>query len=132
MSFFGKLIGGAMKAASEMASEGGIYDPGRMKEYSYDDTYDIPNEMGTYRFFEKTNSGNKIHYIGVSQDLHRRVRRHKGSKFFPGEYVAIKVTNTGTSWDELIEHERKKIEQHNPGRNQNSGGGGRRPELDIG
>jgi len=132
MGFLGKLLSGAMNVVSEAASEGGIYDPGRMREYRYDDTDDIPNEMGTYRFFEKTDSGNKIHYIGVSKDLHRRVNQHKGSKFQHGEYVAIKVANSGTTWDELIEHERKKIQQHNPGRNQNSGGGGRRPELDIG
>lgn len=130
MDFFSSLFEGAMKVASSAMSEGGIYDPGRAREYSYNEIDDIPREMGTYRFFEKTNAGNKLWYIGVTQNLHRRVREHKskGEKFKPGEYVAIKIANTGTTWDELINHERKKISQHNPGRNGNSGGGGRRPE----
>jgi hypothetical protein len=131
MSFLGDLLGAAGATVEKAVSEGGIYAPGRMREYGYDNTNDIPSEMGTYRVFEKTDSGNKIHYIGVSKDLRRRVDQHKGRNFRPGEFVAIKVANTGTTWEELIAHERKKIEQHNPGRNQRGGGGGRKPVLDI-
>ncbi len=133
MSFFGKLISGAMSLAAEVDSEGGIYAPGRGREYSYEDADEIPAEMGTYRILSKDDNARKILYIGISKNLRRRILEHKriGIKFKSGEFVAIKIANTGTTFDELCEHERKKIDVHNPERNERGGGGGRRAELDI-
>ncbi len=133
MGFFSNLLGILHSANNTIISEGGIYDSGRGREYSYDTTGQIPTSMGTYRFFERTASGNNILYIGVTVDLRRRVGEHKrkGEKLKPGEFVAIKIANQGTTWEQLINHEQMKITQHNPPRNKNSGKGGRVPVLDV-
>lgn len=132
MGLLGTLWNGAMNAAREVDSEGGIYAPGRGREYDYLDVDQIPREMGTYRVLQKVDSGRNIVYIGISVNLRRRIKEHQRTENFkPDEIVAIKIANSGTTYEELCEHERKKIEIHNPIRNRKGGGGGRRPELDI-
>lgn len=105
------------------------YERGRGKEYPYENINEIPSEMGTYRF----KNNNQIMYIGISNDLRRRVMQHKraGKKFFPGEKVSIQIAKSNATYSQVRRHEELKVRKHKPERNERGGGGGREPNLDV-
>ncbi|MCL1998047.1 MAG: GIY-YIG nuclease family protein [Turicibacter sp.] len=120
-----------LSSAAEEQMDEGIYEPGRPKEYGYDDVGQIPRVPGTYRILKD----GQIMYIGVSKQLRTRIYQHRYEgeyrKFYPGEKVAIKIAKlNGKSYEEvqeiIYEHERKKVGSHLPPRNKNRGGGGPR------
>ena len=132
MDFFNGLAKG-LSARSTTSAVGGLYAPGRSKEYDYNETDSIPSEMGSYRFIDKNR---QIVYIGISKDVRSRVKEHKrkGVKFLFGEKVAVQIAISGDKneiYEKMRQHEQMKVNQHNPARNERRGGGGRTPNLDV-
>jgi predicted GIY-YIG superfamily endonuclease len=65
-------------------------------------------------------------YIGISCDLNRRVKEHFRNGNIP-EGCVVQIMQTTASMNEIRNHEREKIRQHNPSLNKRNGGGGRNP-----
>ena len=87
---------------------------------------DPPDQLGLYRLTSK--STGEIKYIGETSDLERR----KGEQFRSDKPVSPETHHfewqvadrRGTSRTRR-EHERRKIDQHNPSMNKKRGGGGK-------
>jgi excinuclease UvrABC nuclease subunit len=99
-----------------------IFKPGRPKKGN------PKNVRGEYRI--RTKKTKKVIYVGIANDLARRLADHKRSGFFRWwqhdfEWMDAKPD---TPWNALQQHERDSIKKHKPRRNRNIGGGGRRPK----
>lgn len=106
----------------------GIYSSGRMKKYRQGDGKEKlpPNKPGEYRI---RNGNGAVVYVGETCDINRRMNEHRRSgKFGKDESFEYQVADGRSTSSTRREHERKKIEQHNPERNKRAGGGGRRKE----
>lgn len=105
-----------------------LYKPGRPTEVSPLDPSNkrkVPSAKGEYRILNsKTRSPM---YIGVSNDLKRRMNEHIRSGKLGGEnsIFAYKVADGRASQSRINDHERKKIDKHDPPLNQRAGGAGR-------
>jgi len=115
-----------------------IYKDGRYKEldpFEKSEVKEIPDKIGTYRVLVKSgpDSLREILYIGVSNNLKRRIKEHVklGKKIKDGEIVSYKVAKSGIDYDEVYEHEKEKIKKHKPERNKSKGGEGRKPKFNI-
>jgi hypothetical protein len=104
------------------------YGPGRPHAY---DPYagagsKPPGQPGEYRIAEPGEL--KPKYIGTTNNLKRRIPEHRRSsgKLRPGERVTYQVADLLATTDARRNHERVKIDEHEPSRNQRRGGGGRR------
>ena len=103
----------------------GAYTPGRPKKYRQSDSKDKkpPQKPGEYRIRNK--EGN-VAYVGETNNIQRRMEEHRRSgKLGKDETFEYKVADGRSTSATRREHERKKIEQHKPERNQRAGGGGR-------
>ena len=105
-----------------------LYKPGRPTEVSPLDpsnTRKVPSAKGEYRIINSTTR--KPVYIGVSNDLDRRMHEHIRSGKLGGENTifAYKTADGRASQSRINDHERSKIEQHKPPLNQRAGGVGR-------
>lgn len=106
----------------------GIYKSGRPVEVSplnFSNTRRVPAAKGEYRIL---NSKTKTPvYIGVSNNLNRRMREHIKSGKISGEnsIFAYKTADGRASQKRINDHERAKIEQHKPSLNKRAGGAGR-------
>ena len=99
------------------------YKPGRPS------TQKPPKAPGEYRWINK-NTGN-IDYIGETVNLHKRKLQHELSpKPVSSEThnFAWKKADGRSTSNTRREHEREKIDKHNPTLNERSGGGGRKPD----
>ena len=124
------IFNSLMNMLAQSSSGGSPYNSGRPVEYYYSSTDNIPEEMGAYRVI----SSGKVVYIGISNNLRRRIREHKstGEKLRSGETVAIQIAKPEASYQQVAAYERVQVDKHQPERNQRSGGG-RRPvyTLDV-
>ena len=108
-----------------------LYKPGRPVEYSpfeNDPAKKPPHKKGEYRIVCKESHGKRsVEYIGVSNDLKRRMNEHiKSGKLNSSEQLfAYKVADGRASQTRLNDHERKKIKEHTPPLNKRAGGAGR-------
>ena len=102
-----------------------IYKPGRPSKYRpYEDKGNKPpHEAGEYRIRDEEN---KIKYVGETNDLARRMGEHKHTGKL-GEHDSFEYQRAdGRSTSATRrDHERKKIEKHDPYMNQSHGGEGR-------
>ena len=104
-----------------------MYKHGR--PFKYDPSHKCgscpPNKAGHYRI--KNKSGN-IMYVGETNNLSRRMTEHRcAGKLKRGETFEFKIADGRSTPKTRREHERLKIQQHNPFRNSSSGGEGRIP-----
>lgn len=111
-----------------MGSLSSLYKPGRPTEVrplSESETRTVPSKKGEYRIINS--STREIEYVGVSNDLNRRMREHIRSGKIGGDndIFAYKIADGRASQARINDHERMKIEQHNPSLNQRAGGAGR-------
>lgn len=104
-----------------------LYKPGRPKELHplNDPTSRPPKAKGEYRLLDGKNK-EKV-YIGVSNDLDRRMHEHiRSGKLNKNTSIfAYKVADGRASQKHINDHERIKIKKHAPTLNQRAGGGGR-------
>ena len=105
-----------------------LYKPGRPIEVSPLDpanTRKVPAAKGEYRILDSKTK--KPVYIGVSNNLDRRMHEHIRSGKLGGENAifAYKTADGRASQSRINDHERSKIEQHKPPLNQRAGGAGR-------
>lgn len=106
-----------------------IYKPGRPQKY-YPGTGEgvkPPAKPGEYRIRDKEG---KITYVGETNNLGRRMYQHThGGKMSGGQNdggsFEFKIADGRSTSVTRREHERQKIEQHNPCLNKSSGGEGR-------
>lgn len=105
-----------------------LYKPGRPTEVhplDPNETRSVPKAKGEYRII----NGNtrEVMYVGVSNDLRRREREHERTGKINSEnnVFAYKVADGRASQSRINNHERSKIEQHDPPLNQRAGGAGR-------
>ncbi len=105
-----------------------LYKPGRPTEVhplDPNETRTVPKAKGEYRII----NGNtrEVMYVGVSNNLNRRIREHKltGKINSENNVVAYKVADGRASQSRINDHERAKIEQHEPPLNKRAGGAGR-------
>ncbi len=107
----------------------GTYNRGRPPKYDpfSNNGRKPPKSPGEYRIKDSSNS---TKYLGITNDLDRRMKEHKksgklseGDKF---EWMAAKKT---ASYDDIRDHERVKIKQKNPYANKRQGGAGPNPKI---
>ena len=97
------------------------YKPGRPSRQN------PPKKAGEYRFRDKQTG--KIEYIGMTNDLNRRKAEHLRSAMPVSDdthHFEWKKADGRSSSRTRGEHERLKIDQHNPSLNSRRGGGGRK------
>ncbi len=105
-----------------------LYKSGRPTEISPLDPSNkrrVPSVKGEYRIL---NSKTKMPvYIGVSNNLSRRMREHIKSGKISGDnsIFAYKTADGRASQSRINDHERAKINQHKPSLNKRAGGAGR-------
>ena len=107
-----------------------LYKPGRPEEYDpygEDCSGKPPSAKGEYRIESKLEGGKRdVKYVGVTNNLNRRCGEHQRTgKLSEGDIFAYKVADGRASQSRLNDHERQKIEQHDPPLNQRAGGAGR-------
>ena len=105
-----------------------LYKPGRPTEVRPLDprnTRKVPSAKGEYRILDSRTKTPV--YVGVSNDLNRRMREHIRTGKLGGDHsiFAYKTADGRASQSRINDLERKKIEQHNPFLNQRAGGAGR-------
>lgn len=104
-----------------------LYKSGRAKELHplTDSSQHPPKAKGEYRILNGETK--KPVYIGVSNDLDRRMREHMktGRINAQNSIFAFKVADGRASQQRLNNHEREKIKKHDPELNQRAGGAGR-------
>lgn len=107
----------------------GTYNKGRPKKYDAisDAGNKPPKVAGEYRIKDKDNN---LKYIGISNDIDRRVKEHKktGKINDNDRYVEWMPAKQGASYDDIRKHERQKIKQKKPAINQRGGGAGPTPK----
>ena len=99
----------------------GIFKRGRPSRQS------PPSGPGLYRWVEKATGS--IAYIGESNDLRRRMREHERSDkpwSRDTHHYEWKRADGRSSSQTRREHEKAKIQKHQPRGNRNGGGGGRK------
>jgi len=106
-----------------------LYKSGRPKEVhplDPNETRVIPKAKGEYRILHGETK--EVMYLGVTCDLHRREREHERTGKINDEncIFAYKVADGRASQDRINDHERAKINKHDPPLNQRAGGAGRR------
>ena len=109
------------------------YKSGRPVEYDpfgSDTSKRPPKKKGEYRILRPSKDGKSkrdIAYIGVTNDLERRMKEHmrSGKLCEKNPIFAYKVADGRSSQGRLNDHERRKIKQHAPPLNQRAGGAGR-------
>lgn len=105
-----------------------LYKSGRPTEVSPlspSNTRKVPAAKGEYRIL---NSKTRTPvYIGVSNNLNRRMHEHIRSSKLGGDNTifAYKTADGRASQSRINNHERAKIDQHKPMLNQRAGGAGR-------
>lgn len=111
------------------------YKPGRPHKYnpSKPNSHEPPTEPGEYRI---RNHKKQIKYIGIAANLNRRMKQHiYTGKFQTGgkncDTFEYQIAGPGTQYEDLCEHERRKIKLHAPFDNKRGGGGGRRTMLNT-
>ena len=84
-----------------------------------------PNAPGEYRWINKET--NEIDYVGETNNLARRKSEHNRSDRFSTDThdFAWKEADGRSTSKTRRDHEREKIDKHNPSENQRRGGGGR-------
>jgi hypothetical protein len=104
-----------------------LYKPGRARELHplTDRSQRPPKSKGEYRILDGTTK--KPVYIGVTKNLDRRMHEHmKTGKINESNSIfAYKTADGRASQQRLNDHERAKIEKHDPELNQRAGGAGR-------
>jgi hypothetical protein len=98
-----------------------MYRPGRPSRQ------DPPNNPGEYRWRNKETG--IVDYIGETSNLNRRMLQHERSEKPVNREThnfEWKQADGRFSVDKRREHERDKIDNHNPSLNQRAGGGGRK------
>lgn len=97
-----------------------LYKPGRPSKQ------DPPQKPGEYRIIDKDTG--TIDYLGESNNLQRRKNEHERSGKLNSEThdFTWKQADGRFSVEKRRDHERDKIDQHNPSLNQRKGGGGRK------
>ena len=105
-----------------------LYKSGRPTEVSpldANNTRKVPNVKGEYRILDSKTK--KPVYIGVSNNLNRRMHEHIRSGKLSGDnsVFAYKIADGRASQSRINDHERTKINQHKPSLNQRAGGAGR-------
>lgn len=105
-----------------------LYRPGRPTEVhplDPNETRSIPKAKGEYRIIN--GDTREVMYVGVTNNLSRREREHErtGKINSDNSIFAYKVADGRASQSRINDHERAKIEQHNPPLNQRAGGAGR-------
>lgn len=100
-----------------------VYKPGRPSRR------EPPEKPGEYRYRNKETGD--VEYIGESSNLSKRDSQHeKSDEPFGREthYFEWKAADGRYGVESRRDHERKKIEEHNPRYNQRAGGAGRKPK----
>jgi hypothetical protein len=88
-----------------------------------------PNQAGEYRIIDQAG---KTKYVGITNDLERRKAEHiRSGKIVKRDTFRWKTAQPGATYDDLRDHEQKKIEQLKPYENKNRGGGGRSPVHNV-
>lgn len=105
-----------------------LYKPGRPSEYrpfGSDNRNTPPKAKGEYRIINSENRN--VEYIGVSNDLNRRMHEHmrSGKLNESNGIFAFKTSDQRASQARINDHEREKIRQHSPEKNLRAGGAGR-------
>ncbi len=105
-----------------------LYKPGRpteVKPLDPNNSRKVPSAKGEYRILNSVTK--EPVYIGVSNDLNRRMHQHIRSGKLSGDnsIFAYKTADGRASQSRINDHERAKIEQHKPSLNQRAGGAGR-------
>lgn len=105
-----------------------LYKPGRPTEVHPLDPNEkksIPKAKGEYRIIN--GETREVMYVGVSNNLNRREREHErtGKINSNNNIFAFKTADGRASQSRINDHERRKIEQHDPILNQRAGGAGR-------
>ena len=98
----------------------GIFKKGRPSRH------DPPNRSGVYRLRDKA-TGN-IDYIGETSNLKRRIGEHfRSDKPVSRDthHAEWQVADGRSTSGTRREHERRKIDEHNPTLNRKRGGGGK-------
>ena len=107
----------------------GTYNRGRPPKYdpfSYNGRKP-PKSPGEYRIKDSTNS---TKYLGITNDLERRMKEHKKSgKLSSGDKFEWMAAKNTASYDDIRDHERVKIKQKNPYANKRQGGAGPNPKV---
>ena len=88
---------------------------------------ETPEKPGEYRWRNKETGG--IDYLGETNNLKRRMTEHERSAKPVNRDThdfELKQADGRFSVDKRRDHEREKIEQHNPPLNKRAGGGGRK------
>lgn len=100
-----------------------LYKPGRPSKKT------PPSKPGEYRWINKETG--EIDYYGETNNLKRRKHQHERSSKPVSENThdfAWKQADGRYGVDARRDHERQKIEQHQPRLNQRAGGAGRKPK----
>lgn len=105
-----------------------LYKSGRPTEVhplDPNETRTIPKAKGEYRIINENTR--EVMYVGVSNNLNRRERQHERTGKINSEncIFAYKLADGRASQRRINDHERAKIEQHNPPLNKRAGGAGR-------
>lgn len=98
-----------------------LYKPGRPSRQ------EPPEKPGEYRWVCKETG--EIDYVGETNNLKRRASEHERSEKPVGRethHFEWKQADGRFGVDSRRNHEKNKIEQHNPSLNQRLGGGGRK------
>jgi excinuclease UvrABC nuclease subunit len=98
---------------------------GRGRLRKADSPFSLPTSPGIYRIVTK-NKGDK-NYIGVTNNLYRRLNEHRRSGKFNDRYHRIEYgeTKSNASWLEIALTEIAHIAKHKPTQNKYKGGNGR-------
>lgn len=87
---------------------------------------DPPDRPGIYRFVRKDTG--EVTYVGEASNLRKRKYQHTHNGFFEpdDEYFEWQVADGRSNSDTRRDIERTKIKEHNPEKNRDRGGSGRR------